>query len=316
MKFSYLCSLFFSLVSIPSIWSSPSLLETKQEHCNILSLSGGGSFGAVEVGILSDLIEKKKIPETYHIISGISVGGLNAAFLSSKGTLSNALKDIVPLYKKLRTSDIYKQSYNIFRKWGWYDTSPLEEFLRTVLNSTIKIPKIDRTNEPIVIIGSTNLDKERLDIHNFYYTDSLDKKVDILMATSAIPILFPPRKINQEYHIDGGVLTNEMIIEAISYKKCKSYDIYVIKANNKKLIDKEISSFTSYIRTLFSVFMNIFDDELSRINMMCMFSSKRIHIYYPNSTELQQYSILDFNHGEKLYEIGKTSYYEKKKYIC
>ncbi len=316
MKISSVFSIFFSLLSIPTISSLPPLLENKKEHCNILSLSGGGSFGAVEVGILSDLVEKKKIPEHYDIITGISVGGLNAGFLSSKSSLSSGLKQIIPIYKNLKTSNIYTQSYNIFRKWGWYDTSPLKEFLTQVLNSTIKIPKVNPENEPIILIGSTNLNKERLDIHHFYYTDTINKKVDILMATSAIPILFPPHKINNEYHIDGGVLTNEMIIEALSYKKCNSYDIYVIKANNKKVIDKNISSFTSYMKTLFSVFLNIFDDELSRINMMCMFSSKKIHIFYPNSTKLDKYSILDFDNGETLYNIGKNNYYAKDRYIC
>ena len=48
--------------------------------CNILALSGGGSFGAVQVGILNDLIENKKIVESYDILTGISAGGLNVGF--------------------------------------------------------------------------------------------------------------------------------------------------------------------------------------------------------------------------------------------
>ena len=47
---------------------------------NQLAFSGGGSFGAVEIGILKRInqIEKKK----YDIYTGISAGGLNAGFLS------------------------------------------------------------------------------------------------------------------------------------------------------------------------------------------------------------------------------------------
>lgn len=305
-------SVFSFLGSLFSVLSSPI-----PEHCDILSLSGGGSFGAVEIGILDDLLEKEDIPRYYDVITGISAGGLNAAFLSTHHDISKSVKAIIPIYKELKTSDVYKQSYSIFKKWGWYDTTPLEGFIARVLNNTVMIPSIQPSSKKrSTLIGSTNLNTEKLEIHHFYVGDNIDRKVDILMATTAIPILFPPRDIRGEFHVDGGVLTNEMVTEALSFKKCKTYDIYLINAKNKKSISKEITGFTNYMKTLFSVFMNIFDNELSRINMVCMFSNTRLHIYYPNTTELEQFSILDFDHGTELYTLGKNHYYKVDKYIC
>ena len=48
---------------------------------NQLSFSGGGSFGAIEIGILKYLIESNKNVK-YDLYSGISAGALNAGVLS------------------------------------------------------------------------------------------------------------------------------------------------------------------------------------------------------------------------------------------
>ena len=54
---------------------------------NQLSLSGGGSFGAVEIGILKRLLETdtntNTNTKTYDLYTGISAGALNAGFFQS-----------------------------------------------------------------------------------------------------------------------------------------------------------------------------------------------------------------------------------------
>ncbi len=42
--------------------------------CNVLALSGGGSFGSVQMGVLDALIGSGVAPDTYDIITGISAG--------------------------------------------------------------------------------------------------------------------------------------------------------------------------------------------------------------------------------------------------
>jgi hypothetical protein len=64
MKFIYLILTTLNIISSSKV-------------CNILSFSGGGSYGAIEVGILS----KIKLSE-YNLITGISAGALNAGLLS------------------------------------------------------------------------------------------------------------------------------------------------------------------------------------------------------------------------------------------
>jgi predicted acylesterase/phospholipase RssA len=48
---------------------------------NQLSFSGGGAFGAVEIGIIKCLIERSG-GKQFDLYTGISAGALNAGFLS------------------------------------------------------------------------------------------------------------------------------------------------------------------------------------------------------------------------------------------
>lgn len=73
---------------------------------NVLSFSGGGSFGAVEIGILSKIQELE--PKKYDLYTGISVGGLNAGFLSHFESIEKGLYEMKNIYKNIRTKDIYE----------------------------------------------------------------------------------------------------------------------------------------------------------------------------------------------------------------
>ena len=68
---------------------------------NQLSFSGGGSFGAVEIGILKRLVELE--PKKYDIYTGISAGALNAAFLSYYDDITAGVLKGEDIYSSLST---------------------------------------------------------------------------------------------------------------------------------------------------------------------------------------------------------------------
>ena len=304
-------------ISILSLSFVSSSQAQPQESCSILSLSGGGSFGAVEVGIMEqELKTNSKFPKHFDIIGGISAGGLNAGFL----TLNNSIQALKEVYTNLQTRDIYQKTYRPWSLWSWYDTTPLQQTIQEQIEKRKQyIPSINPSikSPPITLIGSTNLNRKQLELHTLYPTDTKEYITNVLMATSAIPILFPPRMFMNEYHVDGGVVTNALITELLSFKKCKSYDIHVIHANHKKQYIQEISSLSSYLKSIIHVLYETFDDELAYIDTTsCMFSNKRLTLYFPNSTMLNQYSILDFSHGKELIDIGNQHYIKEEGYMC
>ena len=284
--------------------NSLSLPKNLDRTCNILSLSGGGSFGAVEVGILEDLYNKNNIVSEFDIITGISAGGLNAAFLSYTKKVSDSINSLAKIYSSLRNEDVYeKDLIHILKNWGLYDTSPLEETITKILSTKIK-----EDGSPITLIGASNVNKQQLDIFH-YDTANFSKQVDILMATSAIPMIFPPRKVGENLYIDGGSIDNEIIYQAMGQLKCDNYNYLFISASNKNVNNKNINNIIEYTKAVINLIVNTFDYELAGLkNISCLHPQGVIDACLPTDPELEKYNYLDFDNGDKLMEIGRNSY--------
>jgi predicted acylesterase/phospholipase RssA len=145
---------FFCLI----FWSL-NILFVKSKICNILSFSGGGSFGALEIGIL----ERIKLPQ-YDIITGISAGGLNAGFLSyynNNGELDAGIKNIKSVIENLINDKVFHRDiFNYRKKWSYYNTEPL--------NKTIyKNLKKNNLSKNPTLIGATDVNNGMLKLFHF-----------------------------------------------------------------------------------------------------------------------------------------------------
>ena len=67
-------------------------------------LSGGGSLGAVQVGMLQALGERGVEPD---LLVGTSAGAINAAFVAGHGMKGDALDELAGLWRSLRRRDIF-----------------------------------------------------------------------------------------------------------------------------------------------------------------------------------------------------------------
>jgi predicted patatin/cPLA2 family phospholipase len=269
--------------------------------CNILALSGGGSFGAVEIGILDSLTSTKKIPNKYDIITGISVGGINTGFLSYFDDISTALPQMINTFTSLTNDDVYKSDIlGILTHWSIYDNTPLENTLTNILKELNP-----SSNPPLSLIGMSNIYTNNLDIVNFNSL-SFEDKITVLMSTSAIPIVFPPRKFNNSLYVDGGVISNEIINQVIGYVQCNYYNITLISAHLEHKKNKDITGLISYIEALVKMITNTFDSQLSQTTH-CPYPKGQLNACFPTSPLLNNYSLLDFNNGLALYNLGKNN---------
>lgn len=273
--------------------------------CNILSMSGGGAFGAIEIGILDELVSTKQIPPFFDVITGISAGGLNAGILSFFNDIPTALPNLIDMYSTIRNSDIYYVSIN---NWSIYNNSPLEKTLNMFLQ-LLSIPKYP----PVVIIGATNLYTEELDI--FVVNNmSLSEKIDILMSTTAIPIIFPPRKYNNTLYVDGGLISNEIINQVMGFIDCNYYNITYISARPKHDINN-ITNVVSYISALIRTLFTTFDSQLAQMTK-CAYPKGEINACFPTDPVLGKFNMLDFDHGKELYVSGKRNHKCIKYSLC
>ena len=272
------------------------------QTCNVLALSGGGAFGAIEVGILDSLTATHTIPNKFDIVTGISAGGLNAGFLSYYDNITSAAPVLRSIYSTLTTDDVYNSDYlGILSRWAVYDNSPLEKTLTTILKTTTQ-----SANPPITLIGASNLYTAELDIYRFN-TLSLEDKIDVLMSTSSIPFIFPPRKYNNTLYVDGGLISNEIINQAIGELPCEFYNITFISASSKTEQKPDITGLFSYISTVVHVLFKTFDYQLAQITR-CSYPKGLINACFPTSSLLSKYSILDFDNGAILYNLGMEAH--------
>lgn len=273
--------------------------------CNVLALSGGGSFGATQMGVLNGLYDTKRIPESFDIITGVSAGGLNAGFLSYFNNVGDALIPIQNIYANITTPDVYTLDiFGILSEYSIYSTGPLESTLAEVIATYTR-----EANGPITLIGSTNLNRRTLDV--FRYDTATDaEQLDILMATSAIPLLFPPRHINGNLYADGGLISNELIQQALSQKTCGFYNFTFISASSKGADNITIDGFFSYIGAVAKLLFNTFDYALAQYESVTCQDTPRGSILacFPSNPALDSYSVLDFDYGTVLYALGKSQY--------
>ena len=190
---------------IVSINNITNVISTTNTY-NVLALSGGGSFGAVEIGILDKInsIEHKK----YDIYTGISAWGLNVGFLSHFDNLNQGLNQVKNIYSELKNKNVFEIFPNT--NVSLLNTEPLRKTITKTLS------KLGSTNQE-TLIGSTNLNTAHLDIYEYHKLNN-EQQIDLLMATSAIPIIFPPIKFNNYLYVDGGEMFNEIITDITSTK--------------------------------------------------------------------------------------------------
>ena len=273
--------------------------------CNVLSLSGGGSYGAIEIGIL-DSIQKLN---HYDIITGVSVGALNAGLLSyyNRDNLIDGISELKNIYSNMKTEDIYNHDFIDFtNKWAFYSTDAMRKTLYNIINN---LTITNKYSDGITFIGATNLNSSLLDIFDFNKLNKSDQ-IEVLMASTAIPIIFPPNKINSSLYVDGGVISNQILIGLGSKVKCEFYNITYITSYNSINDIEKINHLTDYISRLFNIVFNTFDNQISLLkSIKCINPIGKVHYYYSNYSYFSNYSILDMNHGKDLINIGSKYNY-------
>jgi len=262
---------------------------------NVLALSGGGSFGAVEIGILDKInsMENKK----YDIYTGISAGGLNVGFLSHFDNLNQGLYEVKNIYSELKNRNVFEIFPNT--NVSLLNTEPLR---RTI---TKTLSKLGSTNQA-TLIGSTNLNTAHLDIYEYHKLNN-EQQIDLLMATSAIPVVFPPVKFNNYLYVDGGEMFNEIITDITSDK---FINVTFITPSNGIKPNYDIITFKDIVKRNIDIVTSTFNNQIYKANVNCEKPRGIIYMWYCDSSSLSGYSSLDFNYGDDLIKIG----YDNAKY--
>jgi NTE family protein len=270
---------------------------------NQLSFSGGGSFGAVEIGIAKQIAEKEPT-KVYDLYTGISAGALNSGFLSYYKDLNTGIKFAEKLYGDMHNRMVFE----LLPTTGVsvLNTAPLKKTLSAIIDAM--------PNEPVVKtrIGATNLYSGNLDVFTFDKNNDAEK-VLLLLSSSAIPGIFPPIEYNGSLYADGGTLSNELLeVENQAYLNIT----YVTPYEGFIYNDSPITSLKDMLIRTFEIVSGNFNDPLTTMNQDCEKPVGEINKYFVKPEYLLGYSSMNFDHGTELIDIG-YKYASKKTYkIC
>ena len=168
-----------------------------------LILSGGGARGAYEVGVVKALAEHGI---EFDLVIGTSIGAINAACVAQ-----DDFEKWQRMWCDIRNSDVYhplslRRITQLLRgkAKGILDNSPLEQLLRRELD-------FERIKRSRAIVGwcMTDLCSQQTTLATVDMMKDFDELIDTLMATSAVPLAFPPRAVaGTGLYIDGGLVRN------------------------------------------------------------------------------------------------------------
>lgn len=281
------------------------LINFGNSQCNLLSISGAGSHITLQGGIIQNLLVTQN--KNYTAFNGVSAGSLLSYWLASSNSNESQIQKISDLYNilvNLKNSDIYTWNDLLFI-WelkSIFDTSPLR-------NTLVNLSANRKLVSPLAVGSVSLLDGE---LYIFNNTQIENDPINYLMASSAIPVGFPPITIGNNIFIDGGtaedfltdfslcadnypinldIVLSYSIINKVDFNNANNYNIFNLAGRLFSIAD-------------FNYF-NHFISDTETIDYLCN-NNVNITIYQPNSD--LSVSILDFTQGAKLWTEGYNNY--------
>ena len=169
-------------------------------------LAGGGSLGAVQVGMLKALTRKGIVPD---LLVGASVGAINAAFFAGLPT-SEGVARLERVWLALQSTDVFPFSpvNSLLAILGKRDHLISPTRLRALIESQLPYDRIEDAEIPFHVVATDVLEGTEVCL-------SRGPLAPALLASAAIPAVFPTVSIEDRHLIDGGVANNTPISCAV-----------------------------------------------------------------------------------------------------
>lgn len=273
-----------------------------------LMLGGGGARGAYQAGVLKGIASR--FPHlNFPILTGISAGAVNTIHIASHaGTLDACADDLIRLWLALRPELVYDVRsgplmWNAFN-WGarllsggfgrgrepmrgLVETNPLRKYLNGVLERRAdgSLPGIARNIKAgrlkAVALSATSYTTGQsvtwVEGHNVNLwqrpqrrTEPARLTVEHVMASSALPMLFPAVKVGPEWYGDGGVRLTAPLSPALHLGATRILTVSTKYTKSRTEADTPTSLGypppAQVLGTLYNaVFLDLIDEDIMRL---------------------------------------------------
>lgn len=171
-------------------------------------LSGGGSLGAVQVGMLQALNERDIRPD---LLVGTSAGALNAAFVAGNGTDATGLATLAEVWGRLRGRTLFPLDPRraVSALAGRQSSLCSDRGLRALLSHHLRFRDLEDSPIPLTIVATDLLTGREVAMRSGDATSAI-------LASCAIPAIFPTVHREGVALVDGGLANNAAISQAVA----------------------------------------------------------------------------------------------------
>lgn len=260
-----------------------------------LVLSGGGARAAYQVGVLKAISELVATPccNPFAIICGTSAGGLNAASLACRANcLSEAVLELEDVWSNFRTSQVYRTDWpgvlDCALKFLWtmafgrlhkdrpvslLNNAPLallleKELMLSRLNEVIDAGYLQAlciTASGYTSGESVSFFQGKSDLEGWKRARRVGVRTQIsiehLMASAAIPLLFPAVHINREYFGDGALRQLAPISPAL-HLGAEKVLVIGVSSDGEKIQREKNEGYPSIAQVVTNILNSSFIDSL------------------------------------------------------
>jgi NTE family protein len=190
-------------------------------------LAGGASLGAIEAGMAEALYERDIRADW---LVGTSAGGLNASYLAGRPQTVAAARSLQDAWRGIRRPDVFPFRPRTFLGGLAGRRSHLfpNDGLRRVMERFVAFDRIEAAAVPFAVVVCDLLTGEERLVEE-------GPALDALLATSAIPGVYPPVRIAGRLAVDGGAANNTPLAVAIE----RGFDeVYVLPTGVATRLDR------------------------------------------------------------------------------
>jgi NTE family protein len=172
----------------------------------VFVLGGGGNLGAIQVGMLKAVIERGIIPDA---VVGCSVGALNAAGVAADASLVG-MERLSDVWLSIKEDVICPAGRLSGIRLLTHRGNSLQpnEGLRRLVERSLPWSTFEEFPRPFHVVA-TSLSTG----HDRWFSSG--PVVEPILASAALPAIFPPVEIDGEMLIDGAVVDNVPISRAL-----------------------------------------------------------------------------------------------------
>jgi len=167
--------------------------------------AGGGSFGAIQVGMMQALAAHGV---TADLVVGSSVGAMNGAYYAGAPSLEG-VKKLAEIWRGLTRQDVFPVSLRSFVSFLWRrDFLISHDGVRKLIEDHLPYRKLEEAIIPVHIVTTDIVTGETVVL-------SEGSAAEAIVASTAIPGAFAPVEHNNRFLADGAISSNTPIRVAI-----------------------------------------------------------------------------------------------------